>query len=106
MRVRGGTLLGAIVALAAGCGGNGSPSGPSGGLTTTTFPGEAPELSTGTYTLTGSRLTMTADQGSGSDVTMFDVALNNGTLVLTGAIVEFDFGTGAEDARLDVTLVH
>jgi lipocalin-like protein len=73
---------------------------------TSTFPGNAPEISTGTYTQTATKLTLTNDQNSGGDVVVFDLALNAGTLSLTGANIGFDFGAGEEASRLDLTLVH
>ena len=75
-------------------------------VTTATFPGEAPDVSTGTYTVTATKLTLTNDQASGGDVEVFDVALNNGTLLLTNGAINFDFGAGEVASKLDVTLVH
>jgi len=74
--------------------------------TTITFPGEAPETSTGTYTVTATKLTITNDQASGGDVIVFDVALNGGTLLLTNGTVDWDFGAGEVASKLDLTLVH
>ena len=73
---------------------------------TAAFPGEAAETTTGTYTVTAGKLTMTNDQNSGGDVLVFDIALSNGTLSLTGGAIDFDFGTGEEASKLDVNLVH
>lgn len=74
--------------------------------TTATFPGDVPETSTGTYTETATKLTLTNDVNSGGDVIVFDVALNNGTLSLTGGTIGFDFGAGDVASKIDLTLVH
>jgi len=73
---------------------------------TVTFPGEAPETSSGTYTQTATTLSLINDQNSGGDVIVFDVALSNGTLLLTNGIITFDFGSGEVASKLDLTLVH
>jgi hypothetical protein len=73
---------------------------------TVTFPGEAPETSTGTYTQTATTLSLINDQNSGGDVIVFDVALSNGTLLLTNGTITFDFGSGEVASKLDLTLVH
>jgi len=75
-------------------------------VTTATFPGEAPDVSTGTYTVTATKLTLTNDQASGGDIQVFDVALNNGTLLLTNGTINFDFGAGDVASKLSITLVH
>jgi hypothetical protein len=75
-------------------------------VTTATFPGEAPEVTTGTYTVTATKLTITNDQNSGGEVMVFDVALNSGTLLLTNGAIDFDFGAGEVASKLDLTLVH
>jgi len=75
-------------------------------VTTVTFPGEAPEISNGTYTVTATKLTITNDANSGGEVIVFDVALNNGTLLLTNGSIDYDFGAGEVASKLDLTLVH
>lgn len=75
-------------------------------VSTTTFPGESPEVSTGTYTVTATKLTLSPVQNSGGDVWAFDLAISNGALVLTGATIQFDFGAGDVASKLDLTLVH
>ena len=73
---------------------------------TFTAPGEAPDISTGTYTQTATSLTLTNDQSSGGDVLVFTLTSSAGALLLSGGPLDFDFGTGEEASKLDVTLVH
>jgi len=75
---------------------------------TATFgvPGEAPDVSNGTYTQTSTTLTMTDDAGSGAEVSVFTYSLSGGTLTMSGGEVDFDFGGGDVPSRLDLTLIH
>lgn len=75
-------------------------------VSTTTFPGESPEVTTGTYTASATKLTLSPVQNSSGDVWAFDLAISNGALVLTGATIQFDFGAGDVASKLDLTLAH
>jgi hypothetical protein len=75
-------------------------------VSTTTTPGEPADISTGTYVETATKLTLNPTQGSTGEVWVFDLALSNGALVLTGATITFDFGTGEEASKLNLTLAH
>jgi len=74
---------------------------------TITVPGEAPEVSNGTYVETANQLTLHDNSSSGSDTIVFGLGLSGGTLSLTGGTpFTFNFGAGEVPARLDVTAVH
>ena len=73
---------------------------------TFTSPGNAPDVSTGTYAQTATSLTLTDDLSSGGDVLVFTLTSSAGALLLSGGPLDFDFGTGEEPSRLDLTLVH
>ena len=74
---------------------------------TVNIPGEAAEVSTGTYVVTATQLTLHDDQPSGGDTVVFSLALGGGTLTLTGGSpFSFDFGAGEVAATLALTLVH
>ena len=75
-------------------------------VTTLTAPGQAPEVSSGTYVLTASSLTLTAT-GSPPEVTTFAVTLSGNTLTATGGAINFDFGSGTDEpGKLEVILVR
>ena len=75
---------------------------------TATFsaPGQAPDVSTGTYVQTATTLTLTDNTASGGEVNAFTYTLSSSTLTLSGGSLDFDFGSGEVPVRLDVTLVH
>lgn len=71
---------------------------------TITDPGEAPQVTNGTWTSTRDTITLTPAGMSFS--WQFDMSLNGNTLTMTGGSVEFDFNAddSFEQARLDLTL--
>lgn len=74
---------------------------------TVTLPGQAAEVSNGTYVQTATQLTLHSDQASGGDTITFSLALSGGTLTLTGGSpFTFDFGAGEVPATFNLTLVH
>jgi hypothetical protein len=73
---------------------------------TITDPGEAPNVTNGTWRSSSDTLTLTP---AGMPFSwQFDMNLNGNTLTLTGAGVEFDFNADGvfEQARLNLTLVR
>ena len=74
---------------------------------TVNFPGEPVDISTGTYVVTATQLTVHNDQSSGGDIITFSLSLSGGTLTLTGGTpFSFDFGAGDVPATFNLTLVH
>ncbi len=72
---------------------------------TFTAPGEAPDVSSGTYVQTATMLTLT-DSGVGGEVNSFTYTSTSGSLTVSGGSINFDFGGGEVPAKLDLTLVH
>lgn len=73
---------------------------------TINLPGNAPEVSTGTYVETATQLTL-HDASSSGDIVTFSLAQSGGTLLLTGGTpFTFNFGSGDVPAKFDLTLVH
>ena len=73
--------------------------------TTFTAPGEAPDMSSGTYVQTATTLTLT-ESGVGGEVDSFTYTKTDANLTVSGGSINFDFGAGEVPARLDLTLVH
>lgn len=73
---------------------------------TSTFPGEQPDVETGTYTYTSGHLTLNPTNPSASDTFSFTLALSGNTMTLTGGTVSIDFGTGDQPATLNLTLTR
>jgi len=71
---------------------------------TVTPNGEPQTVDTGDWELDGDIMTVLPD-GTTFQL-QFDVALAGNTLTLTGADAEFDFGSGDEDAKLNLELVR
>ncbi len=65
------------------------------------FPGEAPDTSDGTYVQAGSSLTLTS--AGDNEVTPIDLTVNGNTATLVVSGVTFDFGAGEVPARMTVT---
>ena len=73
---------------------------------TVTIPGQAADVSNGTYVETATTLSL-HDAVNPADVVTFSLAVNGAALVLTGGSpFTFDFGAGDVPARFDLTLVH
>lgn len=73
---------------------------------TSTFPGEQPDVETGTYTYTSGHLTLNPTNPSASDTFSFTLALSGNTMTLTGGTVSIDFGAGDQPATLNLTLTR
>lgn len=71
--------------------------------TTTSVPGSADDVSTGTYTVSGSTITLNDSDGVTVTSGTFTVSGSTLTLHLTTGIT-FDFGSGEEAATADATL--
>lgn len=71
---------------------------------TVLVPGEAPDITAGSWTLQGTTLTVSA----GGEELVFTVALSGNNLSLTGATVPFDFNGDDidEPATADLALVR
>lgn len=70
---------------------------------TLTFPGEAPETITGTWSYTSDTLTLQEDDEPFALV--FDMDLGNDTMTLSGADVEFDVDDDGVDEPATLTIV-
>jgi len=80
-----------------------------GGYTSTlTMPGEAQEITTGTWEASVDVFTMRWTEGAFTNEMQFDWTMSGSTLTLVGATSDFDFaGTGElQPAKLNVTLVR
>jgi hypothetical protein len=72
-------------------------------LAVVTIPLSTPDTTTGTWSAGTDVVTLQEDGATGNQ--QFDYVLSGSTLTLTGANVDYDFGTGDEPATLDVTAV-
>jgi hypothetical protein len=70
------------------------------------LPGQAADNSMGSYLKTATNITLTGDQASGGEIIAFTYLYSkgNGTLKLSGGSISFDFGTGDEASKLEITL--
>jgi len=74
--------------------------------TTLTAPGQTPLVSTGTYVETATTLTITITNPPPTEVATFAMAVSGNAMVLTGAQVTFDFGSGDVPAYLNINLTR
>ena len=70
---------------------------------TLTLPGQPAEVSSGTYVVTATTLTITVTSENPVQTLNFAMSLSGNTLTLTGGTTTFNFGTGEVPATLNVT---
>jgi hypothetical protein len=71
---------------------------------TASLPGTQPDVSTGTYTVTTSTLTLNITSNTPAENITFTLSMSGNTMSLTGGTAPFNFGNGDEAATVNLTL--